>query len=137
MIWYYLVHVNRCIRVCHSWRVFIGRHLVCGADHELRSRLVRRKLPLDWLGLSGSPGPKVTRIPITKTLAPPLRIEADERDVVMSTVDSLLVWDRTTKRFKGEIGPEIDGIYNNNNSNSTSNQQHCVFLLTTMYTVHT
>ena len=55
---------------------------------------------------------RIIRISITKTLAPPLRISADDRDIIMSTVDSLLVWDRATKHFRGEFGPDIDGFKN-------------------------
>ena len=35
---------------------------------------------------------------------------ADDREVVMSTVDSILVWGRKSKAFKGEFGPDIKGI---------------------------
>ncbi len=41
--------------------MFIGRHLVCGPDEARSAELRRRKIPLDWLGIGGGPGPKVTR----------------------------------------------------------------------------
>jgi hypothetical protein len=50
-------------------------------------------------------------MPIMKMLAPPLKIYLDESDVIMTTVDSMLVWDRRTKEFRGEIGPDIQGKF--------------------------
>jgi hypothetical protein len=36
-------------------------------------------------------------VSITKTLAPPLKIYADATDVVLTTIDSMLVWSRRSK----------------------------------------
>lgn len=91
------------IRVCHGWRAFIGRHLVCNpkTKHEMK----RRKLPYEWMHKE----PSVSTMEISKTLAPPLRIYSDRKEILMTTVDSILVWNRKTKSFRGEFGPEIRG----------------------------
>jgi len=117
--------LDNCVRVCTAWRVFVGRHVVGARD--VGERLRERKMPEEWLNKvttfalyssleyqsqlmrQNPPPPIVSRVPIMKMLAPPLKIYSDERDAIMTTVDSMLVWDRRTKEFRGEIGPEIQG----------------------------
>ncbi|TRY79942.1 hypothetical protein TCAL_06008 [Tigriopus californicus] len=94
---------DACVQVCHSWRAFIAKHLVC---HPKRKwDLIHRKLPYEWLHTP----PVCYQSAIAKTLAPPLRIYMDRKEILLTTIDSILVWNRKSKVFRGEFGPQIRG----------------------------
>lgn len=79
----------------HACTTYAGRYYV--SEHRRRDRLLRLKLPHEWL--HGEPS--VMKIPISKNLAPPLKIYADQYQVMLTTIDSVLVWNRRQKDFKG------------------------------------
>ena len=53
----------------------------------------------------------VFTVPISKTLAPPLSIYGDHKEIIMTTIDSMLIWGRRDKEFRGEFGPELKSKY--------------------------
>ena len=96
---------DSCVMVCRNWRAFIGRNLICGDDKETREMFYAKKMAHEWQ--HGKP--RVSRMRIANNLAPPLKIYADRSDIVLTTIDSILVWNRRTGCYRGEFGPEIGG----------------------------
>ena len=96
---------DSCVLVCRDWRAFIGRNLICGDDKKTRDMVYAKKMTHEWL--HGKP--KVSKMKIANNLAPPLKIYADRSDIILTTIDSILVWNRRTGCYRGEFGPEIKG----------------------------
>ena len=89
---YFISDYDSCIVVCRDWRAFIGRNLICGEDKKTRDMVYAKKMTYEWL--HGKP--KVSKMKIANNLAPPLKMYADRSDIILTTIDSILVWNRRT-----------------------------------------
>jgi len=85
--------------------------------------------------MQNQPPPVVSQVPISKMLAPPLKIYLDASDAIMTTVDSMLVWDRRTKEFRGEIGPDIPGLAKNKHIMFTTIMNNILRYITFKFTL--